>query len=586
MATSRPHETWQWPEPKMAGDITAVPTSRPIFAIFEGGGAKGIAHVGAYAAAVDIDLEFVGVAGASAGSIVATLIAVGFAPGDIFDPATPHRDIFTDNAVTPIDLLGRRQWRLLQRLLRYGMPALGCEALLCLVAFAASLLGSTTAARASAGLAIVFAVALALLGWPMLRRRGILDPRQFAAGFNQILHRRVAKVYREAGRDVSTLPERIRFRDIDPRQSQNFCRLKVVVTDLTGQQLRLFDHRTPDAVVADVVAASIAIPGIFAPASIAAPTPAAQRLYADGGLVSNLPVWCFAEEKAAIERTTPHNAAVPVVAFTLTDTPGDGMRALLSPLRYFGRVLMTGIFGGQTVVQEFVSDLYTVALSCNLKLLAFDTTRAQAAEAFRICYKQAYECLRRRLIVEPDTWQTVLKNVSGEVRLILSARRSATAAELQLRASVFEPLRSLEGLAQAATSLVTAFHVTHSYNMEEDADDRLTIDAACPGVPEAWQQQSITLLAPSQDGGRRAVMSKYERALVRRSMTSAVCVPIFSDSGMWEREPALRATPLAVVSFDSDEDITPGLLSDDMMLKSVAEATFGLSALLQRGVLE
>ena len=45
-----------------------VSESRPIFAIFEGGGAKGIAHVGAYAAADEMGLEFVGVAGASAGS--------------------------------------------------------------------------------------------------------------------------------------------------------------------------------------------------------------------------------------------------------------------------------------------------------------------------------------------------------------------------------------------------------------------------------------------------------------------------------------------------------------------------------------
>ena len=47
--------------------------SRPIFAIFEGGGAKGIANVGAYAAAGEMGLDFVGVAGASAGSIVAAL---------------------------------------------------------------------------------------------------------------------------------------------------------------------------------------------------------------------------------------------------------------------------------------------------------------------------------------------------------------------------------------------------------------------------------------------------------------------------------------------------------------------------------
>jgi len=49
--------------------------TKPIFAIFEGGGAKGIAHVGAYAAADELEFEFVGVAGASAGVEIAFYVA-------------------------------------------------------------------------------------------------------------------------------------------------------------------------------------------------------------------------------------------------------------------------------------------------------------------------------------------------------------------------------------------------------------------------------------------------------------------------------------------------------------------------------
>jgi NTE family protein len=45
------------------------------FAIFEGGGAKGLAHVGALKAAESRNLEFIGVAGASAGAIIAALVA-------------------------------------------------------------------------------------------------------------------------------------------------------------------------------------------------------------------------------------------------------------------------------------------------------------------------------------------------------------------------------------------------------------------------------------------------------------------------------------------------------------------------------
>ncbi len=59
--------------------------------------------------------------------------------------------------------------------------------------------------------------------------------------------------------------------------------------------------------------------------------------------------------------------------------------------------------------------------------------------------------------------------------------------------------------------------------------DRLTLDAECPGVPEAFEQRSVTLWAPAETSRRQAVMTKYERALVRRSVKSAICVPIFYD---------------------------------------------------------
>jgi hypothetical protein len=94
--------------------------TRPIFAIFEGGGAKGVAHVGAIAAAEANGLTFVGVAGASAGAIVAALLAVGFKALELVDPTSPGADILSRSGVGPTDLLGRRPWRRFKRLLKGG----------------------------------------------------------------------------------------------------------------------------------------------------------------------------------------------------------------------------------------------------------------------------------------------------------------------------------------------------------------------------------------------------------------------------------------------------------------------------------
>jgi Predicted esterase of the alpha-beta hydrolase superfamily len=51
--------------------------------IFQGGGAKGIVHVGALLAIEQMNLGVRGVAGTSAGSIVAALVAAGFSGDDL-----------------------------------------------------------------------------------------------------------------------------------------------------------------------------------------------------------------------------------------------------------------------------------------------------------------------------------------------------------------------------------------------------------------------------------------------------------------------------------------------------------------------
>jgi NTE family protein len=575
--------------PSISADVASE--SRPIFAIFEGGGAKGIAHVGAYAAADEMGLEFVGVAGASAGSIVAALIAVGFSPTEILNPDQPGGDIFSAHGLSPIGVLGAADWRLFQRLRRYWRRMLITLLGMLAGTWWFAIIGWPAATRVLALVSSLTAAAAFMRGRALLRKRGIFDPAHFADVFNRVLQSRVKAIYAEAGKATDQIPEKIRFRDIDPQQVSRFCRLKVVATDISGQQLRLFDHRTPDVVVAEAVAASIAIPGIFKPAGIpsyksSGSQASPMRYYADGGLVSNLPVWCFSEEKAATERRTRNNAAVPIVAFTLNDaSTANQWHATASAFAYFLQVLRTGIFGGQTVVQEFVADLYPIQLQSSLGVLAFDASWEEARTAHDEAKQKALARLRQRLVIEPREWEGVLTAACAEVQRAVEShlRTAGHTANLRLRAAVFEPIRSPRG---AAATFVTAYQVTHSFNMEGDADDRLTLDAECLGVPEAFEQRSLTLWAPGETSLRKAVMTKYERALVRRSVKSAICVPIFADAGVWNLPPGSRNQPLAVVALDTDEDIIGPLQGAPSVLASVTEATFGLSPLLTERQLE
>jgi len=61
------------------------------FGIFEGGGAKGLAHVGALRALEEKNVDFVGIAGTSAGAIVAALVGVGYRSHQMFNPHSDER---------------------------------------------------------------------------------------------------------------------------------------------------------------------------------------------------------------------------------------------------------------------------------------------------------------------------------------------------------------------------------------------------------------------------------------------------------------------------------------------------------------
>ena len=55
-----------------------------VFGVFEGGGAKGLAHVGALRAMEERKFRFCAVAGTSIGAVVASLVASGFRSEELF----------------------------------------------------------------------------------------------------------------------------------------------------------------------------------------------------------------------------------------------------------------------------------------------------------------------------------------------------------------------------------------------------------------------------------------------------------------------------------------------------------------------
>lgn len=559
-----------------SGPTSATPTYRQAFAIFEGGGAKGITHIGALKALEQSGYAIVGAAGASAGAIVAALVAVGYKADELFGPT---EDILSRNGIGPLDLLGRWRWRWFRLLTRVSGKGLIALPWLLLTSLVVAYLGAPVwVAMTVVFVAILLAVPSALLAVPVMRSGGFMSTTAMRDALNELLKMRLAQHYARLGiRDQ--LPERVRFKDIDPSVVDGCCRLKIIVSDSRGHRLVQFDQSTGDAVVADAVAASAAIPLVFRPPVIDGARGDGDPVFVDGGLVSNLPVWAFSSEKLSFERELD-TGPIPTFAFTLAGGKpevaakqargkrfGAARRGRPPLLEHLRDVLETGIFGSQGIVQEFIPDLTVVELRSTLSTLAFEASREQAASAFEAGRVQAGAVLdRERRIAELRS--RTLERILYELRRELPTRRGLDPASApRLRLSLLEPNRS------------GALRVIASAGMEGDADDRLELDPRNEAGPRALLERRPTFIELGPD--RTALwMTRYERALVPASVRSVISVPIFAIA----RPPSggRRADIAAqrVLSLDSDDN----LLSEfhDAMFMGALE---GLGSLLSATIL-
>lgn len=529
---------------------------RPIFAVFEGGGAKGVAHVGALQAIEDHGLDIIGVAGTSAGALFAVLCAIGLEAADIMAVDDPLDNLLMRSGQTPVGLLGRQPWSDLQRLRRHGTRLLIATAL-------AGLLGGALATPGALGTL-----------WTAYDRRGHFDAARIADFVNGVIRERLEAIATQAGLGWP-VPSRVTFGDL-ARGWPTVIPLKVIATDVDAGQLVLFDaHATPDVVVAEAVAASIAIPLVFQPASIPSFRPGC---FADGGLVSNLPIWSFSEEKLGWERENWRRPPVPVLGFRLADAeppaPGSSASGLLTLLR---RLVSAALQGGQATVSQFLDDVTIVPLTTHLGLLDFDAPVQDYGAARLAGYVSAHRVLRSALQLKPDRIAEELRTVRERVLRHLNKERSEQEQPLldQVRVNVIRPHGQV------------SLRVMQSEGMHEDADDRLLLDRRGRGAAEAVRLREIcSFRFPDSAAVRSApFMTKYERALLRPSVVSLICVPIFADAAQWGLQPRDRQEPAGVLAIDSDTDIVE-VLNDTEIRNFLGIQSAVLYALVQTEVFD
>jgi hypothetical protein len=149
----------------------------------------------------------------------------------------------------------------------------------------------------------------------------------------------------------------------------------------------------------------------------------------------------------------------------------------------------------------------------------------------------------------------------AQSRLDDARARAGKAAIVNLRACVLEPFGG------------QSLRVSRGYGMDGDADDRLPVDRRARGAGEAFSRADVVVMTFS---GAPPFMTKYERALIRPGLRSALCIPIFRDVESWEQPPAARPQPLGVLSVDSDDDLSAEFADTDF-LRTLVEKSVLLS---------
>lgn len=462
---------------------------RKIFLVLEGGGARGLAHVGAVRAIEnDSRLEIVGVAGTSAGALVAALVAAGI----------PTREMIDDSGESPLlkslglrdatDLLGKEWARIARvRLVADYWWLLACILLLVLLLLA-PLVASIWGVLAGA---VVAALAIGMSVWACWRLMlGIASVAVVEKQIDRAMEARLGCV------------GPVRF------DASGLLPLRIVATDLVSRSGRLFSEQvSPEQSVARAVSASAAIPFLFKPVIING------RPYCDGGIVSNLPVWAFDEDRLL-------DPDITTVAIEIPEGPDGDSGLAASGFSHLKAIIRSMIFGSAFLNTRMVEGLevFRMPLPGDFGVLSFDISKERAATIVDDARRYTAAQVVERMITVPERYQESCAGVHEFVSALLV---SGPISEGKIRVAVAER-------AQDSRRIVRIFA---TYNYDGHADDRLVLPMSGSVLGKAIDSdtpQLITLSEGSIDPSiaLSELMHRYRRQLAWEAISWILAVPV------------------------------------------------------------
>jgi NTE family protein len=530
-----------------------------LFVAFEGGGAKALVHVGALKAIEARGFEFKGVAGTSAGAIVAALKAAGYSADEIINPIAQHTilDSYNEGSVRPasaIDILGRSAWtriklvRFLSEKSNRQLTWFWCVIILMAVFLRVSLPASFHQGFVTVIWICAVSGILAWGAWTIfVRRAGLTSARSFRSALNKMLCKKLL------GPDA---PERdVLMADLN--DGAHPC-LRIVAADISSRQLRLFssDAESDQALaIADIVTASMCIPFVFRPWRVG------NKLHVDGGIVSNLPAWPFDEER---ELDFDAITIACEIDERARHPPDDGLDS------WFRNLVHTALFGSSILNKRGVQRLEIISLPTTVGLLDFDIPRERIFEVVREATAAAEAYIIRQLVERPLLYQRACMQLRAIVRPLLANIPDALAEPNNIG-------RSRVAVAFPRPGFPRSLWLAYSAGFDNDADEGILLPKEGTVIGDAWNEHVCRILTPPIDPLPGPGLRRLNK-LFAKDIVWIFAVPIFLEDD--------DDNPVFIVAIDGSDPLRDtGEVLDRIIavLSEEAEAIFSpLAAYLER----
>ena len=446
------------------------------YAVLDGGGVKGAALAGCLKGAEELNVDFVGYGGTSAGSIVALLASIGYTADELLGVMCDElnfNELLDDNG---------------DRLSFWGGLVEELIAVRSIWGVGASWLKSRTKIRA------------------VLDARGVYSGERLEIKLREFIVRK--------HRSLENAAE-ITFSDL----ARLGCKpLRVVAANLqTRRGIVMGD--VPDSPIRNVltaVQASCSYPFLFRPVMLH------RAALVDGGLASNLPVWLFDEER--------NRDGLPLVAFDLTTQMVSGIPADTGVKGFLMDMLETALESGDALLRGASSRLMhiEVPISSDVRTLDFTLSSARRRSLYSDgrCETQSF-FLRR--FGEP---QAMLSDPVGQLEAVYGDRaifQTVLVGFMQEVALVFPHSGVIRCHVMFPHGGDEHFVIVYQHNMDGDADVDLRL-ARMAGPPGDAVRNALPIVSdwarvrarPEAFGMSRAQVNKVP--MTRQAVASA---PVF-----------------------------------------------------------